>query len=757
MSALVEGPSGRVLAKTAAQLPLAYGTAQAAVLVVTDNQAAVSALDNLVSPAGSQPQLQYVNPADLPASPAPLGIFRAVAIDRADTSGLSPAQGQSLQSYVEAGGTLVVAGGLNWRGTTAGLPPGLLPGHPTGGVTSLALPGLSRLLGTKPLRARVDVTNLRKEPDAAVTLNQGGTPIALQVSRGSGHVVFVAVDPAAPPLAAWPGTGALLSRLFAPAYEAGYFASPLPYAEAGGVFPVAPGGLPPSVVAKLGADTATGPALMSPTPAEDALAGYLEQAPIVRAPPSASFVGLLLLGYVVVVGPVCFFVLTRLRRRELAWVAVPCLAVAVTVAAVNASPRGRPAVQEVQVAQVVPEDHTAQVTTLAVVPVPGGGTRRLELPGTPSAAPALVGDGAGGPLVSDLGPGVDAGLRVGPAKAPAALSATVTAQRGGFGGWAATEQVHVKGAIRADVAAYGNVVGGRVTNDLGVKLTDAVVAVASGEAAQVMGTVQPGSSAAFALALSPNSSPPAQAFGAPAQLLSDQLPAARPATSAQRRGTGAGILLTSSVPAGSGALRASDLLQSLSDLASSTSAQQRGAPVFVALASGDLLPLGGATATTPVVRYEVVVVPLTLAFDGRAGPVPFDVPGELVGSNGVTGENSYALTTGSLTLGTGGAFDYQFLLPGAQWSRLELDLGSSSGSTTDHSLISVSAYNHSTSRWDALHLKASSGELEAGIPHPTRYLGPGGALDVRIAAVHNGVEVYGAYPQLLASTPANLP
>ena len=128
VSALVEGPSGRVLARTAVQLPLAYGTAQAAVLVVTDNQAAVSALENLVSPAGSQPQLQYVNPADLPASPAPLGIFRAVAIDRADTSGLSPAQGQSLQSYVDAGGTLVVAGGLNWRGTTAGLPPAYCPG-----------------------------------------------------------------------------------------------------------------------------------------------------------------------------------------------------------------------------------------------------------------------------------------------------------------------------------------------------------------------------------------------------------------------------------------------------------------------------------------------------------------------------------------------------------------------------------------------------------------------------------------------------
>lgn len=291
-------------------------------------------------------------------------------------------------------------------------------------------------------------------------------------------------------------------------------------------------------------------------------------------------VGLLLLGYVVVVGPVCFFVLTRLRLRELAWVAVPCLAVAVTVAAVAASPRGRPAVQEVQVAQVVPDDHIAQVTTLAVVPAAGGATRRFELPGTPTAGPALVGDVAVGPLVSDLAPGVDAGLRVGPGKAPLAVSATVKTRRGAFGGWAATEQVRVAGAIRADVAAYGNVVGGRVTNDLGVKLTDAVLAVASGEAAQVLGTVQPGSSAAFTLALSPNSSPSAQAFGAPFQLLADQLLSARPPTPPWRRATGAGVSLASSSPASSGALRASDLLQALGDLASATSAQQRGPPCW---------------------------------------------------------------------------------------------------------------------------------------------------------------------------------
>ncbi|HXW81251.1 MAG TPA: hypothetical protein VEJ84_17245 [Acidimicrobiales bacterium] len=777
--ALVEGPSGTLLARASTQVPLVYGPTEAAVLVVTDDQGAVSALDNLVSPAGSQPELQYTSPADLPTSPSSLGLFRAVAIDGADTTGLSPAQGQTLESYVEAGGTLVVAGGLNWRATTAGLPAGLLPASPTGQVSSLTLPSLPRILGTQPLAARVDVADVTKTPGAAITLSQGGSPITLQVRHGSGHVVFSAVDPAAPPLSGWPGITALLSWLFAPAYEPGYFASPLPYAEAGGLFPVDPGGLPPVAVAKLGTDGATGAALMSTAPAEDALAGYLEEAPIVTAPPSATFVGLLFLGYVLLAGPVCFLVLARLGRRQLAWVLVPSLAIAVTSVAVLASPRSNPAVQEVDVAQVAPGEHIAQVTALDVVPLPRGGSRRFELSTAApvgvgaSAGAALTGAGAGPvegeqALVGTLNPANRNGLVVGPGKTLSTMSVTVSGGPRSFGGWAESEQVHLDGALHATVTAYGNVVDGTVTNDLGLTLTDAQVAVASGEATQVLGTVEPDASAGFNLAISPNTIPPPQAFGAPTQLQPSQVlrtspgtPAApgTPATGGGHRARPGAVTSTAgSARTSFSKLRASNLLKALSDLASSTSAQQGGAPVFVALVNGRLLPSNAVPPTTHVAGYEVIVAPLSLTFDaGQPGPPSLDIPGELVGSRGVTGENSYALTTGSLTLGTGGSFAYQFVLPSARWGQLQLDLGSSSGQTPGHPIVRVTAYNYLTSRWDTLPLRVSSGELQARIAPPARYVGPGNAVEIRIVAEQDGVEVYGAYPTLSATPPQQQP
>jgi hypothetical protein len=789
--ALVERRSGTVLASASAELPLAYGPTQGAVLVVTDDQGAVSALGNLVSPAGSQPQLQYTSPANLPASPAPLGLFKAIAVDGADTTGLSPAQGQSLRSYVEAGGTLVVMGGLDWRATTAGLPSGLLPGVPTGQVSSLTLASLSRVLGTKPVGARVDVTDVREVPGAALTLTQGRAPISLQVRRGSGQVVFSAVDPAAPPLSGWPGVAALLSWLFAPAYAPGYFASPLPYAEAGGLFPVDPGSLPPSAVARLGTDGTTGAGLMSAVPAEDALVGYLEQAPVVRAPPSATFVGLLFVGYVLLVGPACFLVLARLRRPQLAWVAVPFLAISVLVVAIAASPRGDPVVQEIDVAQVAPDEHVAQVMALDVVPLPGGNSRRFELRLSRPAGTGPAGSPTAPALVGDLGPTNSAWLEVGPGSTPSSTNVTVSGRPRSFGGWVESEQVELTGALHATVTAYGNVVDGIVTNDLGLALSDAQVAVASGEATELLGTVAPGASTGFDLALSPNSSPPAQAFGAPAQLLPGQLlPASllrtNPGTSATPAGQGvpaqpaqtgiqateggkpdgadgvrAGAVRSTAVPArpSFSELRASDLLQALSDLASSVSAEHGGAPVFVALANDKLLPRHTVPAGARVAGYEVIVMPMGLAFDnGQPGPVSLGIPAELVGSRGVTGENSYALTTGSLTLGTGGSFSYQFLLPGARWGHLELDLGSSSGQTPGgHPVVMVTAYDYLTGRWDALRLKASSGELEARIAPPAHYLGPGNAIEIRIAAEHDGVEVYGAYPTLSATPPLQQP
>ena len=130
LSATVRGTGRRPLARASLVLKATTGRPEPAVLAVTDDPSSVVSLASARAPTGSNVQVQYLGPAELPPTAAPLGIFKAVVIDQANTSGLSPAQAEALGSYVEAGGTLVVTGGLGSLATTAGLPPPSCPGAP---------------------------------------------------------------------------------------------------------------------------------------------------------------------------------------------------------------------------------------------------------------------------------------------------------------------------------------------------------------------------------------------------------------------------------------------------------------------------------------------------------------------------------------------------------------------------------------------------------------------------------------------------
>ncbi len=321
-----------------------------------------------------------------------------------------------------------------------------------------------------------------------------------------------------------------------------------------------------------------------------------------------------------------------------------------------------------------------------------------------------------------------------------------------------SETERLAGSIHADVSQNGTVLLGTVRNDLGVKLTDAEVVLASGEAAQELGSLRPGRSTQFELAVSPSSSPWPQAFGAPVPISPDPISSEGAATvgTAQGMGTGAaGPRSAQSMPRSSTTAASqkesaarSQVQMALGDLAASYSTEQGGAPVFVAMAASKLFPLDVGSREPPAIT-DVIVVPLT---GHQSQHVTLsDVPGELVGSKGVAGETEYALTTGSLTLNAGGSFDYQFFLPGTRWNGLQLDLGSASGETYGPPLVAVRAYNYATSHWDALRVKAHKGELLAPVPDAADHLGPGGALEVQVMAAQNGVEVYGAYPTLSAT------
>ena len=710
LSAAVLGPGRRLLARANLSLDVAAGRPQPSVLAVTDDPSSVASLAGAKAPTGSDLQVQYLGPAELPPTPAPLGTFKAVVIDQAATSVLSPAQAEALGSYVEAGGTLVVAGGLSSLADTAGLPAALLPGRVTGAVFSLALPVLPALLGAPALTEKVDVAELAAAPGSNAVLSQGKVPLTLQANRGNGHVVLSAFDPASPPLADWAGAGALLERLLAPAFLSGYYSPALPYGEAGGIYPVAPADLPPSLVAHLGAEPNTGAPLMSPAVAAGELAGYLRLTPNVATPPSSELLGVLLLGYVLVAGPVSFFMLARLRRRALAWLTVPGLAAAVAlVACLTWATSEKPLVVEIRVAQMVPGDHVAQVSSMGVVQLPTGGSRLVELNRSGPAAATLVGSLPGGQQTE---------LVVGPGGLTHGTSLEVSGPPGSSGGWVASEEVRLRGVLGANVKLAGGALRGTVTDGLGAELTDAQVVAGAGEASTQLGNLRPGASARFSLVVPAYTTPLPQAFGAPVPL----------------------------APETSVATRHLDLVRLLDDLAATYSAQQGGTPVFIALAAaGTASPDLTSTVRTGG-GNEVVVVPMPVT--ERPSRDISAMPGELVGAAGVTGAATSALTTSSLSLGKGGSFYYQFLLPGTRWRHLALDLGSSSGSTNGLG-AGASAFDYAKGVWVPLRVRAVSWELRATVPASPGYV-VGGALEVRLRAADDGVEVYGTFPDLAA-------
>ena len=316
---------------------------------------------------------------------------------------------------------------------------------------------------------------------------------------------------------------------------------------------------------------------------------------------------------------------------------------------------------------------------------------------------------------------------------------TVHGPDNSLGGWGASGTTHLAGTVSAEVSESSGTLVGHVTNNLGVGLVDTEVVTASGLESQALGVLGPGASSPLHLAAS--------------------------------SGNGVATAPFLDIPLGSAnrqaAERHTEAVQSLYDLGAIYSAQAGGIPVLVAFAGHPLYPLDFATAAERLGPADAVVVPLLPAVRpaGRA----VELGPELVGSRGSPASSASQLANGSLAVQEGGSLDYQFVLPPTPWAQLELNFGSLDGSPTSPGIglgasvgaqrglllpmaaLVVSAFDYQTSRWDHLRSRAPSGQLVVAVPSPSRYIGPGGAVEVRLSSPSAGLNVYGEVPTLSGS------
>ncbi|MHB1190897.1 MAG: hypothetical protein ACYC08_08670, partial [Armatimonadota bacterium] len=201
---------------------------------------------------------------------------------------------EAIAEWVSHGGTLVVPTGPNYRNFQNGFYSELLPVRITG-AGSANLSALGGTAGAIGIASSVPIPGI-----CSSVLPEGGAPLVATRTYGLGSVVFLAFDTGSAPFAGWNGKTEFWKRIISIAHPAPLFLSERPEPEYG-YYP----GMQIS-----GND----------------LASVVEQTTSVRTP-SMNIIGLFLLVYLLVLAPVNYAVLKRMRRLEFAWFSVPAVVI----------------------------------------------------------------------------------------------------------------------------------------------------------------------------------------------------------------------------------------------------------------------------------------------------------------------------------------------------------------------------------------------------------------------------------------------
>jgi hypothetical protein len=210
---LLDTSGKRVLTQTGTLRSL--GLNDILVGVLSDQTTGIPSLGQVTQPNQAASVFEeQLNPTTMPRIARILNNFDMIVLDNFTTSSLDQGQLQALQNWVAQGGTLVVVGGPQWRGTLTPLPANMLPVTiagtstlPTGtnllpvGGPSNSGPGQNTAAGKIP--SALTISNATASPDSTVLLSSGQTPLIVQSSYEQGNVLYLAFDPTLTPLTNW--------------------------------------------------------------------------------------------------------------------------------------------------------------------------------------------------------------------------------------------------------------------------------------------------------------------------------------------------------------------------------------------------------------------------------------------------------------------------------------------------------------------------------------------------------------------------
>ncbi len=280
---LVDG-NGRVLSETTTgtinQLSsdgLLYG-------VITPEPGEFGFLEN-VDGGRADTAVAFLDLNQLPEYPAGWNALDILVIHDSDTGQLSVAQQDSLAKWVDTGGQLVLTGGANWQKTTAVFPD-QLPVAISGSESIDDLPALSQRIGIPFRDAGPYVITTSSLQSGELLFHEDGLPILARQMLGRGSLYFLALDPVLAPLLDWDGSEQMWAQI------------------ANQVPPV----------------TMWGRGAQNSYSASGAISTLNAQ-----NLPAIWQIALLMLFYIIIIGPVNYIILKRRGQTERAWLTIPLI------------------------------------------------------------------------------------------------------------------------------------------------------------------------------------------------------------------------------------------------------------------------------------------------------------------------------------------------------------------------------------------------------------------------------------------------
>ncbi|HYI23107.1 MAG TPA: hypothetical protein VEX62_10770 [Candidatus Limnocylindrales bacterium] len=278
-------------------------TTGASVYVIAERpEALVETVRELVTAGGSRdPSIVSINADDLPSRAQALASADVIVWQDIDTSSLDAQRLDALRAWLATGGHLVVLGGSTGTATLTGFPEDMLPYRPER-VADVPPSDLEAILGSLPADAGAAPAVVGTLVHGTSLASNADGVIAATSPYGQGSVALIGVDPTLPILADSTNVQAFWAVVL------------------------------PSTGAR------TDPVLGGN---DDHLVLSLGNLPSVQVPQFEQL-AILVVAYVVAVGPLNYLVLRRRNRREWAWLTMPAtmLVFAVGAYAYGVSLRG---------------------------------------------------------------------------------------------------------------------------------------------------------------------------------------------------------------------------------------------------------------------------------------------------------------------------------------------------------------------------------------------------------------------------------